>query len=132
MKKFRVIFILITLATMISCSTEIEIEKHINLNSPMTLSINKTNGRTGLTETETKFIQPKSESFNKLIDWAKTNKKNWRPDISSWATATCLTQGNFRLVYDGTWVGIGFTDNNGKPKQYVSTIKNGDLDFLIK
>jgi hypothetical protein len=115
---------------MTSCSTEINIAKYVNLNSTLTLTVNKTNDQTGLTESETRKIESKSEQFKKLIEWGNNNLVNWKSTPASYIAKVALTQKDFRLLYNQDFVVIGFTDNEGKAQQYSKTIKKGELDFL--
>jgi hypothetical protein len=130
MKRTNIIFTILALLTILSCSTEISIEKYIDLNSTLTLTINKTNDQTGLTESETRKIEPNSEKFKKLIDWANNNLDNWKSTPASYITKVAVTQNNFRLLYNQDFVVIGFTDNDGKAQQYSKTVEKGELDFL--
>ena len=130
MKQTNIIFIIIVLLTITSCSTEISIEKYVDLNSSLTLTVNKTNDQTGLTESETKTIEPKSEKFIKLINWSNDNLDNWKSTPASYLTKVAVTQRNFRLLYNQDFVVIGFIDNDGKAQQYSKTVKKGELDFL--
>lgn len=130
MKRTNIILTIISLLTITSCSTEICIEKHIDLNSALTITVNKTNDQTGLTESETKIIEPKSEKFLQLIDWTNNNLGNWKRTPASYITKVVVTQKDFRLLYNQEFVVIGFTDNDGKAQQYTKTVKKGELDFL--
>ncbi len=130
MKRTNIILTIITLLTISSCSTEISIEKYIDLNSTLTLTINKTNDQTGLTKSETRKIEPNSEKFKKLIDWANKNLDNWKSTPASYIAKVAVTQNNFRLLYNQTFVVIGFTDNDGKAQQYSKIVEKGELDFL--
>ena len=116
--------------TITSCSTEISIEKYVDLNSNLTLTVNRTNEKTGLTESETKVIEPKSEKFKKLIDWGNNNLDNWKSTPASYLAKVAVTQMDFRLLYNQDLVVIGFIDDDGKAQQYSKAVKKGELDFL--
>jgi hypothetical protein len=130
MKRTNIIFIILSLLTITSCSTEVNIEKYVDLNSTLTLTVNKTNDQTGLTESETRKIEPNSEKFKKLIDWANNNLDNWKSTPASYIAKVAVTQKSFRLLYNQDFVVIGFTDNDGKAQQYSKTVVKGELDFL--
>ena len=130
MKRTNIFLTIISLLTITGCSTEISIEKYVDLNSTLTLTINKTNDQTGLTESETKIIEPKSEKFLQLIDWANNNIDNWKSTPASYIAKVAVIQKDFRLLYNQDFVVIGFTDNDGKAQQYSKTVKKGELDFL--
>lgn len=130
MKRTNIIFIILSLLTIASCSTEVNIEKYVDLNSTLTLTVNKTNDQTGLTESETRKIEPKSEQFKKMIEWGNNNLDNWKSTPASYITKVAVTQKDFRLLYNQDFVVIGFIDNDGKAQQYSKTVKKGELDFL--
>ncbi len=130
MKGTNIILIIFSLLTITSCSTEISIEKYVDHNSNLTLTENRTNEKTGLTEIETKIIEPKSKKFKKLIDWGNNNLDNWKSTPASYLAKVAVTQMDFRLLYNQDFVVIGFIDNDGKAKQYSKAVKKGELDFL--
>ena len=125
------ILIIIALLIITSCSTEINIEKYININSPLTLTIEKRNEQTELSERKIINIEPNSEKFKELINWYKNNTNNWKITYATYISKVCVTQNNFRLLYNQNSVVIGFTDDKGNSQQYSKTIKNGELNFLI-
>jgi hypothetical protein len=43
-----------------------------------------------------------------------------------------VTQNKFRFLLLSNWVAIGFTDKEGKPKQFTKSTNTDDLDFLTK
>jgi hypothetical protein len=131
MKQTRILFIIILLLTITSCSTEISIEKYIDLNSSLTLTIKKTNDKTGLTVSETRKIEPKSEQFEKLIKWGNNSFDNWKSTPASYISEVAITQKDFRLLYFQDLVVIGFIDKDGKAQQYSKKVRKGELDFLI-
>lgn len=131
MKPTTIIFIIISLLTITSCTTDVNIEKYVDLNKAFTLTVNKTNDQTGLTESETRKIHPKSEQIKKLIDWGNKNISNWKNTPASYIAKVALTQSDFRLLYYHDHVVVGFVDKDGKAQQYSKKIKNGDLDFLL-
>ena len=128
--KPKAILFLILLFTIISCTSEIDVAKCIDSGLPMTLKINTE--KNGLTETKTKIIEPQSEKFKKFIVWCNSNSSGWKNAIASYNTNMLVTQNNFRLLYFGNAVVIGFYDEYGKPKQYSKSVKRGELDFLFK
>ena len=127
----HIIILLGLMLTITSCSSNIQIVKYIDLNSPLTLTIYTTNDQTGLTQIDKEIIEPKSEKFYKLIDWSKANSDHWRSTFASYIGNVSVIQKDFRLLYLQDGVVIGFTDDHGKSKQYRRSITKGDLDFLI-
>lgn len=132
MKRTSIIFIILSLLTITSCSTEVNIEKYVDLNSTLTLTVNKINDQSGLTESETRKIEPKSEQFKKLIEWGSCNLDNWKSTPASYIAKVAVTQKDFRLLYNQDFVVIGFIDDDGKAQQYSKTVKKGELDFLTE
>jgi hypothetical protein len=119
------------LLTVTSCSSRIQIVNYIDINSPLTLTVNIFNDKTRLTQSDRKTIEPQSEKFNKLVNWCNNNSSNWKSTFASYYAKVSVTQKNFRLLYLQDGVVIGFAGNDGKPKQYSKTIRKGELDFLM-
>jgi hypothetical protein len=130
MRRPNIIFLFLSLLTFISCSTQINIDKYIDINSTLTLTVNTTNDQTGLTESETRKIEPKSEKFKKLIEWSNNNRDNWKSTPASYIAKVAVTQKDFRLIYNQGFVVIQFIERDGKAHQYSKTVKKGELDFL--
>ena len=104
--------------------------QYIDLHSTLTLTVHKYNDQTGLTISETKKIEPNSEKFKKLINWANYNLNNWKSTPASYQVKVAVTQKNFRLFYNQNFVVIGVTDNDGNAQQYSKNVVKGELDFL--
>ncbi len=138
MKKVNVFFPILGLIILTSilsgCMEDININKYIDKNIPLKLTIFKKNDSTGLTTTNNFEIAINSDKYKKIIEWGNQNTTEWQSTPASYIADIYVGQSNFRLLYilgnDG--VLIGFTDEDGKPKQYTKTIKKGDLDFLNK
>ena len=124
-KTFTILGLLILTFTFIGCKQHIDINKYIDSTLPLRLKIGNQ-----LERPDT--IKVNSDKYKKLVEWAKINKDDWESSPVSYIAYISVGQGNFRLIYlpgkDG--VVIGFTDNQGNPKQYSKRIKKGELDFL--
>lgn len=111
--------------TFYGCRQHIDINDYIDQKSALVLKIGNQ-----LERPDT--IKVDSDKYIKLIEWGKINTDNWQSTTASYISDIYVGQGNFRLLYlsekDG--VVIGFTDNQGNPKQYSKRIKKGELDFL--
>ena len=107
------------------CRQHIDINNYIDKKLPLELKIGNQ-----LKRPDT--IKVNSDKYRKLVDWGKANKDDWQSTPASYIANICVGQGNFRLLYlpDKDGVVIGFTDNQGNPKQYSKRIKKGELDFL--
>jgi hypothetical protein len=126
MKKTKAILGLFILTfTFFGCRQHIDINDYIDHKLPLELKIGNQ-----LERPDT--IKVNSDKYRKLVDWGKANKDNWESTSVSYIADIYVGQGNFRLLYlpgkDG--VVIGFTDNQGNPKQYSKRIKKDELDFL--
>ncbi|MCX6182408.1 MAG: hypothetical protein NT150_10810, partial [Bacteroidetes bacterium] len=108
--------------------------EYIDKNASLKLTINKKDNSTGLTTSEHFDIAANSDKYNQFVEWAQKNTDNWKWTPASYVADICVGQGNFRLLYSigSNGVVIGFTDKEGKPKQYSKTIEKGNLDFLNK
>ncbi len=124
------LFIMISVFS--GCSTYINISEYINKNAPLNLTINKKDNTTGLTTSNHFEIAIHSDKYQKLIEWGNNNTDGWQWAPASYIADIYVRQGDFRLLYTSVNKGvvIGFTDKEGKSKQYSKTIINGDLDFL--
>jgi len=124
-KRIAIIGLFILIFTFFGCRQHIDINDYIDLKLPFELKI-----RNQLEQPDT--IKVNSDKYRKLVDWGKANKDDWESTSVSYIADIYVGQGNFRLLYlpgkDG--VVIGFTDKNGKPKQYTKKIKKGELNFL--
>ena len=126
MKKTITILVLFILSfTFFGCRQHIDINDYIDSKLPLELKIGNQ-----LERPDT--IKVNSDKYRKLVDWGNANKDDWESTSVSYMPDIYVGQGNFRLLYlpgkDG--VVIGFTDNQGKPKQYSKRITKGELDFL--
>jgi len=130
MKQTTTILFGLLVMTLTSCSTDIHLVKYLDLNSPLTLMVNRTNNQTGLTSSDRILVEPKSEKFKKLVDWCHTNISDWQSTPASYIAKVSLTQNDFRLLYNQDFVVVGFKDNNGRKKQYSKKVLKGQLDFL--
>lgn len=124
------LFIMISVFS--SCSTYINISEYINKNAPLKITINKKDNANGLTTSDHFEIAIHSDKFKKIIEWGNKNTDGWKSTLATYIADICVRQGDFRLLYTSGNKGvvIGFTDKEGKSKQYSKTRINGDLDFL--
>lgn len=130
MKPMTTMLFGLLLTTLTSCSSEIQLAKYLETNSPLTIIINTTDIQTGLTSSDRKTLEPKLGQFNKFVDWCNNNSDGWQSTFVSYIAKVAVTQNDFRLLYNQDFVVIGFKDNNGKPQQYSKKIIKGELDFL--
>ncbi len=107
-----------------SCSTEIELVNYIDQTRSLNLSRQET-------KTQPTEIDPKSEKYSKIIEWAKKNTDGWQSTPASYVSKVTISHGEFRLLYNSSYVVVGYVDKDGKAKQYSRDIKPGDLDFLL-
>lgn len=125
--------VIILINFLISCKTDVNINRYIDKNIPLKLTITAINA-TGLSTRKNFEIAVNSLEYKKLINWGDKNVNGWKQTTASYASGVSIGQGDFRLltIAEGTVVVVGFVDDNKKPKQFVKTIKNGNLDFLKK
>ena len=119
---------------LVGCKTDIKINRYIDKNVPLKLTLTTIDTATGFSTQNNFEIAVYSIEYKKLIAWGDTNVTGWTQTIASYAPEVFVGQGDFRLltIEKGSSVVIGFTDDNNKPRLYIKTIKNGDLDFLKK
>lgn len=117
-----------------SCSTDVELEDYLDTSAPFTLTINKTNSETRLTEIKSETLEVNSEKWKKLIDWGKINKEGWTSSPASHIGDIYVSQGDFILIYTkgSKGVVIAFKDKEGNPKQFMNEIEKGELNFLYE
>jgi hypothetical protein len=131
MKQLTIIILVLLLSTLISCTSEIQLKKYIDPNTPLTLLVKTNNKQTMLTTIDSKVIAPKSEQFEKLISWSNNNTSGWHSTPATCSTNITVTQNDFRLSFAQDFVIVGFIDNKGKAHQYSKKVKKGELDFLM-
>ena len=88
-------FLLLTIS---SCSNQIHFTKYIDSDSSLELTINKIDDKTGLTESEKKIIDPKSEKFIKFINWCNNNSSDWKTASESYSPKATISQKDFQLL----------------------------------
>jgi len=108
------------------CNTAININDYIDKNSPLKLSIGNPLDHVD--------IAVNSDKYKKLIQWGNEHLNGWQRTPASYIADIFVGQGDFRLllISKSNGVVIGFTDKNGKSRQYVNKINKGELDFLTK
>jgi hypothetical protein len=80
-----------------------------------------------------KRIPRDSEIIVKLKDWLTKNPDGWKSSIASWATSEISLTGNdFRLLIFDHGIVIGFTDKNGKARQYTKQVEKKEFNFLTE
>lgn len=116
------------------CSLDLHVNEYIDKNAPLRLTIREKDNSTGLTTSDSFEIAINSEKYRRLVDWADKNTGGWKWAPASYIADIYVGQGDFRMLYSigSSGVVVGFTDKEGKPKQYTKTIEKGELDFLIK
>ncbi len=126
-KRTLIIFgLLILTSIFFSCNPDININDYMDKNSPLKLSIGN--------PLEHVDIAVNSDKYKKIVQWGNENLKDWKWTPASYIADISLSQGNFRLLVlsNNNGVVIGFTDKDGKSRQYTKSINKGELDFLIK
>lgn len=126
-KQFFKVFSLIIMTSFFNaCTTGININDYIDNNAPLKLSIGN--------PLEHVDVLVNSDKYKKLIQWGNENVSNWQSTPASYNADIFVGQGNFRLLLflKSNGVVIGFTDKDGKSKQYTKSINKGELDFLTK
>ena len=78
-------------------------------------------------------ISVNSDKYKMFMHWLSENNCGWHDDFATYEVGG-IKQGDFTLFYrlGCDWVVISFPVKNGKAKQYVKGIKEGELDFLLK
>ena len=78
-------------------------------------------------------IPVNSHKYKMFMHWLSENNCGWHDDFATYEVGG-IKQGDFTLFYrlGCDWVVISFPVKNGKAKQYVKGIKEGELDFLLK
>ena len=115
-----------------SCGSQIQMTDHIDLNKPLTLTINTLDKQTGLTVMKRSELLPESDKYKKFIDWCRGNDDGWSPSFDSYNAKASVTQNGFRFLLISNGVVIGFTDKEGNPKQFTKTTDTDNLAFLMK
>lgn len=79
-----------------------------------------------------KEISKGSEVHNKLIEWIKNNRDDWKSTPVSYIASISVTQNDFKLIYlnDSESVVVSYKNLKGEMKQYVKGVEKGDLNFL--
>ena len=131
-KRFYTLTLFLCLTVFISCKETIRITDIVDKAQPLELQIKNANKLTGPLFIKQEHIQVNSDKQKMLFDWANKNVDGWKSTFASYSLNVYVGQKDFRLLYNlGTdFVVIGFNDKSNRPKQYVKTIRNGELDFL--
>ena len=132
MKRLVIIPVYLFVLTFSSCTQNINIRKYINLKFPFILTLNSINTNTNLTEWQKFYIEPKSEEFEKLIKWFDNNSDGWEIASDSYSPKYSITQNNFNLLRLNNAVVLNVVESNGESKQYMKSVSNDELNFLIK
>lgn len=118
--------------TLFGCQTDIELAELIDKNSPIILTVMPKDSQLNALRTDTIFS--KSDKWNKLQQFGKTNSSDWTPTPASYIADFYIRQDNFQLMgwNEGTSVVINYIDSNGQANQLTRTIKPGELNFLTE
>ena len=118
----------------ISCKKNININGHIDKNAPLKMSIHEKDSLNGLSSSHIFEIPVNSIKYRSFVEWCSKNTEGWKSTPASYVAHISITQNNFWLLIfsKGNGVVIGFTDNNGKQRQYSKAINNEELNFLTK
>ena len=122
--------ILITIL-MVSCTKEVEILNYFDQAKPFYLLTRTETGAFSSYEKEEILLN--TEKHQLLLTWLSENNQDWKSTPASYNCILSINQKDFRLliVDDLKTVVIGFLDENGEAKQYLKSIKEGELNFLI-
>ncbi|MEQ8238382.1 MAG: hypothetical protein RIA69_04175 [Cyclobacteriaceae bacterium] len=128
----RSLLIAILSTILFGCQTDIELAELIDKNSPIILTVMPKDSH--LNDLRTDTILSKSDKWNKLLQFSKTNSSNWNSTPASYIADFYIRQDNFQLMgwNDGTSVVINYIDSNGQANQLTRTIKPGELNFLTE
>lgn len=127
----QLLFLILTLTTLISCKSEVSISDYLDKKSPLVLTQRAKIKNASFTSNNTKQILPNSENFLKFEKWCNQNKTGWQETNASYISNLTLLQNNFRLLVLNNAVVICFIDKQGTSKQYSKTINKDDLNFLV-
>jgi hypothetical protein len=132
-KYFYIFTFLLSVTVFTSCNTTVNINDYIDKNATFTLTARKTDTITGLSTSDSFVVAVNSDKYKNIIQWGNENTNGWQTTFASYIADISLTQNNFRLLLTGNnGVVIGFTDKDGKPRQYSKTINKNELNFLTK
>ncbi|WP_321279153.1 hypothetical protein [Marinifilum fragile] len=130
MKTFKIILGLFLLI-LISCGQAIKPDEILNKENDFKLTIH-TENKYSSDSSIVKIINKDSEKITKLKNWISKNSDGWESSIASWATPDISLIGtDFRLLIFKDEVVVGFTDKNGKARQYTKRVNKAEFDFLI-
>ncbi len=128
-KQFSVILFLIIL---ISCGVEIRTDEIFNKESELRLQICLGDKYTS-DSSRIEILTKDSEKIAKVKEWFTNNPDKWKSSIASWAPADISLIGkDFRLLIYKDGVVVGFTDKEGKQRQFTRQTDKSDFDFLIE
>jgi hypothetical protein len=132
--KYTLLNTLIFLVLLSGCSTKLEQENLIVENEPFLVTIHKTDSVLEITNTVNYSIEPKSDEWRRLNEWVSKNEDNWTPSPVTYLGDLYLTQGDHKitLLKRSNKIVLEFIDIEGKPKQYIKPLSNGELNFLYE
>lgn len=115
--------ILLSLFTLTYCNTDVQFSNIIDKSKDFEIVGSKE-----------KAIIRNSIKHKLLINWTERNSNNWTPTPITFLHNIAIEQNNFRLEYYSgkDKVVINFIDKTNKPRQFIKTVKAGELDFLFK
>ena len=126
-------WIIITVGSLTSCSTEIDIDDYVDNSKPIELIVKSKNDSVKFINRPKILLTADSEKFKKLIDWGTKNVDGWESAIASYVMADVyLIQDDFHFsYYKSGFVILNFKDKEGNPRQVKKQVDQGDLDFLF-
>jgi hypothetical protein len=115
--------ILLSLFTLTFCNTDVQFLNIIDKSKDFEIVGSKE-----------KAIYRNSIKHKLLINWTERNSNNWTQTPITFLHNIAIEQNNFRLEYYSgkDKVVISFIDKTNKPRQFIKTVKAGELDFLFK
>ncbi|MBD79210.1 MAG: hypothetical protein CL840_09845 [Crocinitomicaceae bacterium] len=106
------------------CNKGVDFTSVINLNAPLSLATPKSK----------ETIHVNSEKWNKLVDFAISNKKGWEPTTAFYfGTEIWIKQNDFSFRYysSGEIATIKFKNEEGSELKFAKMIEREQLDFLL-
>lgn len=113
-----------------SCAENINSNELLKNESKLNLTIYQSDS---LSINSSLDLKISSFRIKKLCDWLDTNKTDWKNSIASFAQPSISLIGeDFRMLIFKDFVVVGFTDSNGKQRQFTRQINFTEFNFLIE
>lgn len=125
---------LMMMVVLISCQSNVDLDKVIDRNSSLYLTRLKTDKETGLSAFLNEEIKVNSDKWKKLMEFAHRNNEGWQLAPASYTSVLYVRQDNFTLILtkDSKGIVVSYIDTHGKARQYSKWINKGELNFLTE